>query len=191
MCRVMVMTSAQRFELMRLLERHPATPEHVDPLWMLKRLRPAQFVDLAAALGIDVAPLLGPEWMRAGPGAARPSIKPMEKKEAAARAPSTSDARRGSLRLVVGDQRVVERTPMRGIAGLRDPGKHRSHERWSPRQPAHHGRLTNPAMPEIAVINPPQLHHALGHDPEYPSAQPRRAGQSGAPTPSVFRSRRK
>jgi hypothetical protein len=26
-------------------------------------------------------------------------------------------------------------------------------------------RLTDPALPESAVITPPQLHHDLGHDP--------------------------
>jgi hypothetical protein len=32
------------------------------------------------------------------------------------------------------------------------------------RQLAYHGHLTNPAMPESAVIIPPQLHHSVGHD---------------------------
>jgi hypothetical protein len=55
----MVMTSAQRLELMRLLERRPAIREHADPLWKLKKLQPVQLVELAATLGIDVSPLLG------------------------------------------------------------------------------------------------------------------------------------
>jgi hypothetical protein len=77
----MIMTSAQRFELMRLLERHRAIREHVDPLWKLKRLQPVQLVELAGALGIDVGPLLGPgEWTRRPAPATPPAIKLAEKK---------------------------------------------------------------------------------------------------------------
>jgi hypothetical protein len=53
-CRRMVMTSGQRVELTRLLERHPAILEHVHPVWKLKRLQPVQLVDLADTLGIDL-----------------------------------------------------------------------------------------------------------------------------------------
>jgi hypothetical protein len=39
---------------MRLLERHPAIREYVDPAWKLKRLQPVQLVDLADALGVGL-----------------------------------------------------------------------------------------------------------------------------------------
>lgn len=64
----------------------------------------------------------------------------------------------GAIPLEQNDEWAVPRAqPQPGIC--RQPG------RRSRRLPAHPGRLTDPAKPEIAVITPPQLHHQLGHDP--------------------------
>ena len=129
----MVMTSGQHFELTRLLERHPAIREHVDPLWKLKRLQPAELVDLAAALGIDVAPLLGPEWIRSAALAGRPAAKPTKKKTPAP-APSTPEARRESLRLV-GNQNGADGGSVRVVTSNSDDDirRHRamSKVRWA------------------------------------------------------------
>ena len=45
-----------------------------------------------------------------------------------------------------------------------DTGIRLAPERSSPRQIAHHGHLTNRAMPENAVIISPLFHHGMGHD---------------------------
>lgn len=48
----------------------------------------------------------------------------------------------------------------------------------SRRQPVRPGRLTGPATPEIVVITPPQLRHAMGRDPFSKMAlSPRGIGQ--------------
>jgi hypothetical protein len=76
----MVMTSSQRFELMRLLRRHPAIHDHVHPLWKLKRLQPVQLVDLASALGLYLGSLLDP-GPRTRPAAVHQQGKIAGKKE--------------------------------------------------------------------------------------------------------------
>jgi hypothetical protein len=46
------MTSAERIRLEQSLRSHPRIEEHVSPTWRLKRLTPAELIELARKLGL-------------------------------------------------------------------------------------------------------------------------------------------
>jgi hypothetical protein len=114
------MTSMQRYEVMRRLKRHPNIREHVDPTWKLKKLQPAQLLELAASLEIDLTPILGP-------GEFRPSVDLRTRRETAKTKNSTSaastdraDRSAGRLSLVSDNSASARQPPLRIVTTTSD-----------------------------------------------------------------------